>query len=85
MRQMTTVRLVNSDSIQMRLIVYPGELFRLAQTGQRVRVADGRAWVSTQNQDVVLAAPEAVQLPVSSQAALVSAVGAQTLVLEVLN
>lgn len=81
----TAAHIVNSDSVQLRLIVYPGELYRLPQTGQQVRVADGQAWVSTLNQDVLLAAREAAQLPVSPEAALVSALGAQTLVLEVLN
>ena len=85
MRQTTTASLVNSDTFQMRLVVYPGELYRLAQAGQRVRVTDGQAWMSVENQDVLLAAREAVQLPVSSEMALVSALGAQTLVLEVLN
>ncbi len=88
MKTVTTslsVRNLAAQPVALRLVVYPGEVYRLPQAGQQVRVAAGRAWLSLQGRDLVLAASETTRLPVSAEAALVSAVGTAPITVELLS
>ena len=76
---------VAAQSVALRLVVLPGEVYRLPEAGQRLRVAAGQAWLSLQGQDLVLAAQESTRLPVSAEAALISAVGPAPITVELLN
>jgi hypothetical protein len=76
---------IAAQPVALRLVLYPGEVYRLPETGQEVRVAAGQAWLTAQGRDVVLAASESTRLPVSAEAALVSAVGAAPITVELLN
>lgn len=76
---------VAAQPVALRLMVLPGEVYRLPEAGQRLRVAAGQAWLSLQGQDLVLAAQESTRLPVSAEAALISAVGPAPITVELLN
>lgn len=79
-----TARSVNSESV-LRLVVYPGEVYRLPEAGQQLQVQAGQAWLSSQGQDLLLGAHETARLPISPEAALVSAIGQAPLLIELLN
>lgn len=79
------IRSVGSETVKLRVILYPGEVYRLPEAGQRVRVAAGQAWLTAQGRDVVLQAHESARLPVSREPALVSPVGLAALTVELLN
>ncbi|MBL8057480.1 MAG: hypothetical protein JNK29_12310 [Anaerolineales bacterium] len=76
---------VAAQSVALRLVVLPGEVYRLPEAGQRLRVAAGQAWLSLQGRDLVLTAQESTRLPVSAEAALISAVGPAPITVELLN
>jgi len=76
---------VASETVKLRVVLYPGEVYRLPEAGQRVRVAAGQAWLTTQGRDVVLQADESARLPVSREPALVSSLGPAPLMVELLN
>lgn len=78
-------RNVANSPVALRLAVYPDEVYRLPQAGERVRVISGRAWLSAQGKDVILGPREQITLTVSDEAALVSALHRAPVVLEVLN
>lgn len=80
-----SARNIAAQPVALRLVVFPGEVYRLPETGQRLRVAAGQAWLSLQGRDLVLAAHEITQLPVSAEAALISAVGPAPITVELLN
>lgn len=83
--QALTARNISAGSVLLRLTLYPGEVYRLPEAGQRLRVQAGQAWLSLQGRDLVLGARETACLPVSPEAALVSAVGPAPLLVELLN
>lgn len=78
-------RNITSSDVLVRLSVYPGEVYRLPEVGQRVRVVNGQAWLSAQGRDIVLGANEQFALADSTEAALVSPLTEAPVVLEVLN
>jgi hypothetical protein len=78
-------RNVADSPVALRLAVYPDEVYRLPQAGERVRVVSGRAWLSAQGEDITLGPREQITLTVSDEAALVSALHRAPVVLEVLN
>jgi len=78
-------RNITPSEVLVRLAVYPGEVYRLPEVGQRVRVVDGCAWLSAQGRDVLLCADEQFALAESTEAALVSPLTRAPVVLEVLN
>jgi hypothetical protein len=80
-----STRNITTDPVLLRLVLFPGEVYRLPEAGQRLRVTAGQAWLTAQGNDVVLEARETAQLPVSAEVALVSAVGAAPLMVELLN
>lgn len=78
-------RNITPSEVLVRLAVYPGEVYRLPEVGQRVRVVNGQAWLSAQGRDIVLSPDEQVALAESTEAALVSSLTEAPVVLEVLN
>ena len=85
MAQSLTARSITSGSVLLRMIVYPGEVYRLPEAGQRLQVQAGQALLTIQGRDVMLGTHETAQLPISEEAALVSAVGQAPLMVELLN
>lgn len=69
------IRSVTSKTVKLRVVLYPGEVYRLPEAGQRVRVAFGQAWLTTRGRYVVLQADESGRLPV----------GLAPLIVELLN
>jgi hypothetical protein len=78
-------RIINPAPVVLRIAVHPGEVFRLPEAGQRIRVTSGRAWISAQGRDVVLGPREQLTFTVSAEAALISALHHAPVMLEVLN
>ncbi|MBL8045279.1 MAG: hypothetical protein JNL09_01990 [Anaerolineales bacterium] len=78
-------RNITASDVLVRLAVYPGEVYRLPEVGQRVRVVNGQAWLSAQGRDIVLGADEQIALNSSTEVALVSPLSEMPVVLEVLN
>ncbi len=78
-------RNITTSPVLMRLLLSVGEVYRLPQAGERVRVISGQAWLTMQGRDVVLQAGEVVTLPASAEAALISPVDHTALVVEVLT
>ncbi len=73
---------IAAQPVALRLVLYPGEVYRLPELGQRMFVAAGRAWLTTQGHDLVLNADETAQLPVSAEPALISPIGGAPLMVE---
>ncbi len=67
------------------LAVTAAEVSKLAPAEAAQRVAAGQAWLSLQGRDLVLTAQESTRLPVSAEAALISAVGPAPITVELLN
>lgn len=78
-------RNITASDVLVRLAVYPGEVYRLPEAGQRVRIVNGQAWLSAQGRDIVLCPDEQIVLNSSTEAALVSPLTEAPVVLEVLN
>lgn len=78
-------RNITASDVLVRLAVYPGEVYRLPEAGQRVRIVNGQAWLSAQGRDIVLGTNEQIVLNSSTEAALVSPLTEAPVVLEVLN
>jgi hypothetical protein len=67
----------------MRLMLQPKELFRLTPVSRSLKVVAGAAWVTANGQDIFLASGESLSLPPHGDVALISALGNNTLILEV--
>ena len=80
-----TTHVVNPGSTVLRLLIQPGEVYRLPEVGECLRVVTGLAWLTYQRRDVFLHGQETTCLPTSRETALISAIGKAPLVLEVLN
>lgn len=78
-------RIVNPGPVVLRISVYPGEVLRLPEAGQRLRVTSGQAWITAQGRDVILGPREQMTFTVSAEAALISALHHDPVVLEVQN
>lgn len=79
------LRQVAASPVVARLVVQPGELYRLPAVGERVCVVSGQAWLSVSGRDTVLGPAQQTRLAPGSDVALVSALGQTPLLLEVLN
>jgi hypothetical protein len=71
--------------VMLRLVLYPGELYRLPQAGRGIRVCSGRAWTTCEGRDILMAQGETACIASGADAVLISAVGHIPLVLEVLG
>jgi hypothetical protein len=74
-----------ADRVMLRLVLYPGELYRLPQAGRGIRVCSGQAWATCEGRDILVAQRETACIASDTDAVLISAVGHIPLVLEVLG
>jgi hypothetical protein len=66
----------------LRIVVYRGEIARLPAGGRALRAVSGKAWITYAGRDIILAPGEAAALAAGEDIALVSALGRNPLVLE---
>jgi hypothetical protein len=71
--------------VALRLLLYRGEAYNLPRGCPGVRVIAGEAWVAHDGRDSVIGPGHELRLQPGRGTAVVSAVGAATLVLEVLG
>jgi hypothetical protein len=67
----------------VRLMLRQNEVLRLPAAGQALKVISGIAWVTVNGRDNFLASGESLRLPSGRDAVLISALGRQSLILEV--
>lgn len=70
--------------VMLRLVVYSHEVYHLPAESQGVKVVSGVAWLTVAGKDLILRGGDRVLLN-TDQVALISALGAQPLMLEVLT
>ncbi len=76
---------VPNTSIQMRLMLLKGEVQRVETNYRGLLVRSGRAWVTLQGKDLVLNRGDEIALEGPRDAAVVSAVGREPLIIELLG
>jgi hypothetical protein len=69
--------------IVSEVLLCKGDVYRVPETSQEIRVKSGSAWISWDGEDIVLGRGESLSLLPRKDAAVVSAVGHWPLVLEV--
>lgn len=75
---------LNQTSLMVRLmLVRHNEVFRLPVASRSIEVVEGMAWVTVNGCDIFLASREKLWLPSRRDAALISALGRNPLILEV--
>lgn len=67
----------------VRLMLRHNEVLRLPPAGQELQVISGVAWVTVSGRDIFLASGERFRLPSRGDTTLISALGRQSLILEV--
>jgi hypothetical protein len=72
----------NTHSAMLRLTLFPGEAFRVPAPFRHVAVWSGAAWVSHAGQDRQLTAGEEIEFDAKRDQAVISPLGASTLVFE---
>lgn len=76
---------LNSIAVLCRLVLYQNEVYRLPPKCRAVRVLGGIAWMAVAGQDIFIARGEIMALASTKDFALVSALGNDPLILEVLG
>lgn len=66
-----------------RIILMKDEVYKLPQTHREVQVLSGIAWITIDQQDIILDGSEKVLLPSSKNAAVISALNNVPLILAV--
>lgn len=66
-----------------RIILMKDEVYRLSQTHREVQVLSGIAWITLDQQDIILQSSEKTSLPSSKNAAVISALNNVPLILAV--
>ncbi len=74
---------VGSADAPLRVVLVQGEALRLPRSRPSIRVLAGSAWITQCGEDRVLMAGEGMTAAVCADRAVVSALGAQPLLLEV--
>ena len=78
---------INSDSGQvaqmLRLVLHKGEIFRLPGAPTCMRVLSGKAWLTVEGQDIIVAGGETASVGSKKDVALVSTCDSVPLVFEV--
>ncbi|GIK38436.1 MAG: hypothetical protein BroJett011_22690 [Chloroflexota bacterium] len=67
----------------VRLMLRQNEVLRLPAAGQELQAISGVAWITVNGRDIFLASGERFRLPSRGDTALISALGRQSLILEV--
>jgi GNAT superfamily N-acetyltransferase len=75
-------RLPLGTHLAQRLVLYPGELYRVPASYRLLRIAAGMAYVTQTGQDHILRAGEEMHLARATNAALVAAVNCEQLMVE---
>lgn len=66
-----------------RIILMNNEVYRLPQTHREIQVLSGIAWITLDQQDIILQSPEKASLPPSKNFAVISALNNMPLILAV--
>ena len=66
-----------------RIILMENEVYRLPQTHREIQVLSGIAWITLDQQDIILQSPEKASLPPSKNFAVISALNNMPLILAV--
>ena len=66
-----------------RIILMENEVYRLPQTHREIQVLSGIAWITLDQQDIILESPEKASLPPSKNFAVISALNNMPLILAV--
>ena len=66
-----------------RIILMENEVYKLPQTHREIQVLSGSAWITLDQQDIVLQSPEKASLPPSKNFAVISALNNMPLILAV--
>lgn len=72
-----------SDDAPLRVVLVQGEALRLPRSRTSIHVLAGSAWITQRGEDRFLMAGEAMTAAAGADRAVVSALGAQPLLLEV--
>ena len=64
-----------------RIILMNNEIYRLPQTHREIQVLSGIAWITLDQQDIILQSPEKASLPPSRNFAVISALNNMPLIL----
>jgi hypothetical protein len=74
---------LTTTNLMVRLMLGRNEVFRLPVVSRSIEVVAGTAWVTVNGRDIFLASREKLWLPSRRDAALISALGRNPLILEV--
>ena len=66
-----------------RIILMNNEIYRLPRTHREIQVLSGIAWITLDQQDIILHSPEKASLPPSKNFAVISALNNMPLILAV--
>jgi hypothetical protein len=66
-----------------RIILMNNEVYKLPQTHREIQVLSGIAWITLDQQDIILESPEKASLPPSKNFAVISALNNMPLILAV--
>ncbi|AFZ09052.1 hypothetical protein Osc7112_4768 [Oscillatoria nigro-viridis PCC 7112] len=66
-----------------RIILMENEVYRLPQTHREIQVLSGTAWITLDQQDIILQSSEKASLPPSKNFALISALNNMPLIMAV--
>ena len=66
-----------------RIILMENEVYRLPQTHREIQVLSGIAWITLDQQDIILQSSEKASLPPSKNFALISALNNMPLIMAV--
>ncbi len=75
----------SNTEIQMRVMLFTGEVHRVRSNYRGLRIRSGQAWVTVNGRDLVLKRGEEVALEKRRDATVVSALGHAPLVIELLG
>ena len=79
------MKTTSSMEVQIRVMLFKGEVCRLSKDSRNLKVLSGRAWLALDSRDVILERDEMFDLTSSKDLSVVSALGYTPLVLEVLG
>ncbi len=68
----------------LRIVLLPGEVLRMPRSRARLRVLSGAAWLSRAGTDTVLSEGQCATVPATRDAAVISGLGVQPLMVELL-
>ena len=72
------------EQLMQRILLYPGELYRIVPLRQQVKVVQGTAYLSHGGKDYFVQPGEAIKIGGGRDIALVSPVRGESLVMEVM-